>query len=175
MKKRFLFVAIFTVFLSMIFACSQKDPTDEQKTYTYIDFTVSEKNGIKELLGEVIPFIANDEYFVEMYSENEEIGVNFYTFDNTEDEFKAYLTLYKEYDNKESAIDEYGDTWYFFVKGDLFVDLRYHDEDERYIVDVYAYHLVHKDNSGGSTDDTTHKYTGFSPSEKNDIKELLGE
>ncbi len=155
---------------------STDEPGDGDNTeHTYNDFTESEKADIAELLGEVIPFIPNDDYYVEFYSENGENGVNFYTFDNTEAEFEAYLALFAAYTNDGTDVDEYGDTWYFFSKGDFYVDLSYYEYEGYYVVDVYAYLLDESTDEPGDGDNTEHTYNDFTESEKADIAELLGE
>ncbi|MBQ3571883.1 MAG: hypothetical protein IJA15_03530, partial [Clostridia bacterium] len=66
-------------------------------SYTYTDFSASDKEQLTDLFGEVvISFIANNEYYLEGYSYDytdeglTELGFNFYTYGNTSAEFSAY-------------------------------------------------------------------------------------
>ena len=84
------------------------------------DFTTEEKALFNEYFGFVIPFLESEEYYVEEYSQyyedtdETEIGVNYYTFGNTQAEFDAYKALFSTangytYDGTDQ--DEYGDAW----------------------------------------------------------------
>ena len=73
----------------------------EDTAHTYKSFTAAEKELMSSVIGFVIPFIPNDEYYVEEYTDEEygEHGINFYSFDNTKAEFDAYLeTISDTYD-----------------------------------------------------------------------------
>ena len=151
--------------------------------YLYHAFTASEKTLFTEKIGEVIPFVANNEYYVEEYAldwETEyEIGVHFYTFGNTQAEFNAYRALFTGYTLDDSDVDDYGDTWYYYSKGDFYVDMAYYVEEGESIIDVYAYCLVASNpdddssSSGSGTD--TYLYTAFTSTEKALFKETIGE
>jgi len=132
----------------------EPDGGDDTEEHTYTDFTSEEKAIFTESVGFVIPFIANDEYYVEEYSSEEygEYGVNFYAFGNTTEEFEAYLELFSSYTNDGTDVDEYGDTWYFFSKGDVYVDMTHYFYESEYVVDVYVY-IVEEE--GGSTGGST--------------------
>ncbi len=126
----------------------EKDP--EASKYTYTAFTASEKKLFTDLVGEVIPFIANDEYYVEEYTyeytEDYEHGVNFYTFGNTRAEFEAYRALFSSFTYDGTEKDEYGDAWYFYTaKSGYYVDMSYYSTDDGYVIDVYAYFLYEYD------------------------------
>ena len=126
----------------------------EEDTYLYNAFTPSEKSLIIEYIGEEIPFLPNNEYYVEEYEfdwgTEYEIGVNFYTYGNTAAEFAYYKTLLKGYTFTGSEEDEYGDTWYYFMKNDHYVDVSYYEyEAGVYVIDVYVYDLF-DGNVGGS-------------------------
>ncbi len=118
--------------------------------YLYTDFTAAEKNNFITLFGTVIPFISNNEYYVEEYSETGESGLNFYTFGNTKAEFDKYLTAFSSYANDGSEADDYGDMWYFYSKGDCMIDLCYYEYNGESVVDVYIY--VYTDSTGGGSE-----------------------
>ena len=122
----------------------------DSTSHTYTDFTTTEKGLMNEIIGTVLPFLANDEYYVEEYNYEGEYGINFYAFGNTEAEFKAYLNKFSSYTNDGTDVDEYGDTWYFYSKGSLYIDLSYYYYDSGYVVDVYAYFLDEGGNSGNT-------------------------
>ncbi len=152
----------------------------ETTKYTYTDFTMSEKKSFADLFGETLPFISNNEYYLEEYTYDNEKGLNFYTYGNTEAEFEAYLEQFSSYTFDGSEEDEYGDAWYFYSKDNYYVDISYYESDEGYVVDVYAYVLnsssgddnTGDNNTGGSTD---HLYTDFTEAEKEKFINLFGE
>ena len=117
--------------------------------HTYTDFTSDEKSLFNSIVGIVIPFIPNDEYYVE---ESEEYAdcVCFYTFGNTEAEFNAYRALFSSFTYEGTETDEYGDAWYYYSKGNVMVDMSYYYYENEYVVDVYVY--LASDDSGDSGD-----------------------
>ncbi len=120
--------------------------------YTYNGFTAEEKKSFTDLFGEVIPFLPNNEYYVENYEYEEEIGINFYTFNNTQAEYDAYRNAFSAYTLVETGLDDYGDTYYVYQKGDIYVDMSFYEtETEGTCVDVYVY--VIGGTVGGGTGD----------------------
>ena len=127
-------------------------------TYTYIDFSNEDKKFITDSISFVIPFIPCDEYEVEEYSYEEtgyaELGINFYTFGNTEAEFNNYLKLFDKYTFDYEEEDSYGDTWYYYSYEDVMIDVGFYYNEGEYIVEVYAYFIfednVNPDEGGGS-------------------------
>ena len=128
-------------------------------THTYKDFTPSEKNLMQSLIGCLVPFIPNDEYYLEEYNGSDigldgEHGVNFYTYGNTDAEFSTYLESFAAYNLVDTYEDDYGDTWYVYSKDSIYFELGYYQDDGGvYVVDVYAYYVDNVDNpgSGGGT------------------------
>ncbi len=129
---------------------------------TYNDFTANEKQLYIELLGEVVPFIPNDDYEVEESYDGDYMGDNigFYTFGNTEAEFNAYRTAIVNagYVLDSTDTDDYGDMWYFYSKGDIYFDVSYYYYDGEYVVDTYAY-LNPDGNQGGTGGNTDEDVT----------------
>ena len=137
-------------------------------SHTYTSFTTDEKAMFESYFGEVIPFIANNEYYVEEYTFDyeeygvTEMGLNFYTYDNTQAEFNAYKSILdSKYETDGSEQDEYGDMWYFYFVGEYYMDVSYYDSGEGYVVDVYVYFYTEYsgggdvgggDNGGNTTD-----------------------
>ena len=125
-----------------------------QPTKKYTDFTATEKALFAEYDFEVLPFIANDEYYLEDTSDAD-YGItelNFYTYGNTKAEFTAYLQQFTGYEAAGTDVDEYGDTWYFFDKNDYCVDLAWYvTEENENVVDVYIYREDDGTQGGGST------------------------
>ena len=146
------------------------DETPEAPVKAYNSFTKSEQNLFTQYIGVVIPFIPNNEYYVHGYYEESdyENGINFYTVGNTEEEYLAYLELYSDYELTETYLDDYGDTWYCYVKDDVVVDLSYYydDYDDVYYVDVYVYSSLSEDGSDDNIPDSDYIYTDFTESEK---------
>lgn len=124
------------------------DVGGDTQDFLYNDFTSEEKALFTEYFGEVIPFLINNEYYVEEYTldygdgEYEE-GVNFYVFGATQMQFDLYRALYSNYTNDGTDTDDYGDTWYYYTgKSGYYVDMSYYQTDDgSYVVDVYAYFI----------------------------------
>ncbi len=150
---------------------------NESSGYLYTDFTASEKETFTQIFGEVIPFVANDDYYVEAYSYEDETGVNFYTFGNTQADFDAYREKFSSYTFVETYLDEYDDTWYVYQKGEYYVDLAfYKTEDDDTCIDVYAYFLTDDGSEeGGDNESSSYLYTDFTASEKETFTQIFGE
>ena len=118
--------------------------TGSTTAHTYNDFTSSEKALMQELIGMVLPFIPNDDYYLEEYDGAEygydgEYGVYFTTTDNTVAEFNAYLEKFSSYTLDDTEEDEDGDTWYYYSKGDVCIDFIHYYYDGSYYLELYAY------------------------------------
>jgi len=124
-------------------------------THKYNDFSSADKSFIKDSIGIVIPFIPCDEYYVEEYDYSEEgyseLGVNFYTYGNTEAEFKEYLKLFSKYTFDFTEDDEYGDAWYYYSSGDVMIDVAFYYYEGEYVVDLYAYLISEEGTDSGNT------------------------
>ncbi len=118
---------------------SSEEKEEDKDGYKYTDFSPSEKNIFTNNIGEIIPFIPNNEYYVEGYNDTDdyENGINFYTIGNTEAEFEAYKNSFVGYNFEEEYQDSYGDTWYYYTKGNLELDISYYYYEGEYYVDVY--------------------------------------
>ena len=129
--------------------------------HDYTNFTPSEKALFEAYFGGVIPFVPNDEYYVEEYEydwgDSYEYGINFYTFDNTKTEFNSYKSQFSVYSFDGTDIDEYGDTWYLYTSDEgFYIDLSYYlDENGYYVIDVYVYYLDDGSESGGGSGSIT--------------------
>ena len=121
--------------------------------HLYTDFTDEEKTLFNNTVGLVIPFIPNDEYYVEEYEYENEVGISFYTFGNTQAEFDAYRALFSSYQNDGTNVDEYGDTWYFYSKNGIYVDMSFYYYEGAYVVDMYIYVESDNGNTGGEETD----------------------
>ena len=171
---------------------NENDNKDEENEsgYLYNAFSPSERNLFTTLIGTVIPFVPNNEYYVEEYSydwdDEYEEGLNFYTYGNTQAEFNSYRKLFSSYTYEGTDTDEYGDSWYYYTAPQgFYVDMSYYMDDEGdYIIDVYVYYLYESEddngnsggsgsgNNGGST--ITHTYTSFSSNEKTLFNQYFG-
>ena len=150
----------------------------EENKFLYNSFTPSDKNLFNTYIGIVIPFAPNNEYYIEGYYDESdyENGINYYTVGNTEEDFKAYLALYASWELYETYEDEYGDTWYCYVKDDVVVDLSYYLWEGEYYIDVFVYSDLSQDDSGNGNDNTSgHTYTGFTSSEKSLFNQIIGQ
>ena len=140
------------------------DPNPNPGTeHTYTDFTAEEKALMQSVTGTTIPFLPNDEYYVEEYTlDDGEHGVNFYTFGNTQTEFDIYKILFATWSYDGTDVDEYGDTWYFFSKGEVYVDMTYYYYEGNYVFDLYIYLAAESGGTGGSGDSGNSGSTGGS-------------
>jgi M6 family metalloprotease-like protein len=119
----------------------------EETDYLYNDFIGREKRLFAEFVGEVIPFLPTDEYYVEGYYYDDPTdfsqGICFYTYDNTEAEFDAYRKKLSGYTLRETYQDILGDTWYVYEKGTIEIETcGYYTESDYYgtyyTVDIYV-------------------------------------
>ena len=127
--------------------------------HTYTDFKDTEKSMFQNTVGAVIPFLPNDDYVVEEVEYDGIMYISFYTFGNTEAEFDAYRALFSDYTYDGSDLDEYGDAWYYYSKGDVCVEMSFYYYEGDYVVDIYAYVFSSDDDntesggeSGGNTE-----------------------
>ncbi len=132
-------------------------------SYAYTDFTTDEKALFMQYIGEIIPFVANDEYYVEGWNESEglgyEYGMCFYTFGNTAADFAAYRLLFSDYELSETYEGDNGDTWYCYIKGDVVVDVSFYTNEGVTVIDLYVYSETlsknpDEDTSGGDSGST---------------------
>lgn len=149
----------------------------EADKHVYTAFTATESALFSDTFGFVIPFAANDEYYVKEYTyyyeetNKSEVGLNFYAYDLTQAEFDAYKGLFTTengYTSDGSGVDEYGDTWYYFTKNNHYIDLAYYvTDDGSYVADVYVYDMYDGDVAGGNGGGgATEVYTDFTAEEK---------
>ena len=127
-------------------------PTPPEQTHDFMAFTNDENAIFDQYIGGRIPFVPNNEYYVEGYYDETgyEYGINFYTLGNTQAEFDAYLKAYEKvgYVFIETYEDEDGNTWHYYTKGDIDVDLSYYFWDGEYWIDVYVYSSLSKEWEG---------------------------
>ena len=128
---------------------------NDQNNHRYTSFTSQEKALFNTYFGFCIPFIPNDEYYLEEYSfdygDYIETGLNFYTYGNTKAEFNSYLTLLSSYTLTGTEVDEYGDTWYYYeINSTVMLDISYYEVDgNEYVIDLYVFTYSDSDVSGG--------------------------
>ncbi|MBR5173436.1 MAG: hypothetical protein IKW16_00645, partial [Clostridia bacterium] len=135
------------------------DDTDDE-TPNASDFTADEKQMFMDLIGESIPFLYSSGYAVEEGSFDDGLEfVYFYTDKNTQAEFDAYRTAIVNagYTFEGTEADDYGDTWYYYSKGDIILETCYYEWDtDLFGVDVIVYldeEVNDNNNDGGNTDD----------------------
>ena len=133
------------------------------------DFTATEKEFIIDMVGEVVPFLPTYEYYVEEYVDEYGSSVLYYTYGNTQAEFDAYLdTLEGAGYVLDGTYDEDGDTWYWYVKGNLYIDAIYYEDDGEYVACFYVY--IYGASSGEDT-----IYYDFTAEEKQIFISTIGE
>lgn len=114
---------------------------DTDSDYIHTAFDADDRELFMTYIGLVIPFAPCDEYYIEGYYEeyDYENGLNYYTLGNTQADFDAYRALFSAYTLTDTYEDDYGDTWYTYVKGDVVVDLGYYYYEDEYWIDVFVY------------------------------------
>ena len=138
------------------------DPTSPQeKQYTYTDFTAAEKQQLTRYLGEVIPFVPNNQYtFARLDAEADQESFRFRTSGNTAEEFSAYRNTFIGYTLSGTYTDDTGKTWFEYSKGKLTIKVSYYSQAHANIIDVYV--LMNKANTPG-TGDTPDNDAGNTP------------
>lgn len=127
-----------------LFVCIAGEGSEGQNpgTHLYNAFDSTEVALFETYVGEVIPFIPNNEYYVEGYYEETdyENGMCFYTIGNTQHEFDEYRAAYLTagYTLVDTYQDNDEDTWYCYEKGDLLVEMCYYDYDGETCLEVYV-------------------------------------
>ncbi len=124
-------------------------PEDPDTNYKNNDFSASDKSTYQEYVGLVIPFIPNNDYSIEAYDEDGYKGVYFSAVGNTQAEFDAYKALFaSKYTYDGTDTDDYGDTWYLYSSGNVYIDVCYYYYAGDYYTDVDAY--IETNGSGGT-------------------------
>ena len=153
-----------TVFVYVVDVIEDEDGDDNggntDSNHLYTDFTSDEKSLFNSTVGMVIPFIPNDEYYVEELSDEYGDYISFYTFGNTEAEFEAYRALFSSYTYVGTEDDSYGDAWYYYSKGDVCVDMSFYYYDGENVVDIYVYLSEDSGSTGGDSSDDDDDTTG---------------
>ncbi len=208
MKKLLLCLSLVTVVIMLLTSCSgmfvqldqigdtdSSDNTDDDissdgteddpdsppsdNKYSYDRFTSDELALIAEYFDFDLPFIPTNEYFIEEYAYDDEVGLNYYTFGNTEADFNGYLDIIDSLDHFDfygTDVDEYGDKWYFYDIGDACLDISYYEYEGDRVIDVYIYFYLSDgdDTTTPPVDDTGYLYTEFSSAELAALNEFAG-
>ena len=128
MKRLLILLLVLLLSLSVLVSCtvSSNGNGNTGNEYTYTAFTAGEKAKLTALVGEVIPFIPNNEYYFETISEGDEEFISFYTYGSTEEEYNAYLAMFDGYTLADIRTDENGGTAYYYAKGNISVRISYY-------------------------------------------------
>ena len=156
----------------------QPDEEGDTTVYLYNSFTPMEKNLFETYIGEVIPFLPNNEYYVEGYNAETdyENGMWYGVYDLTEAEYASYRQMYSAYEYIGSETDEEGDLWYTYQKDDVVVDMVFYTTEEGTCMEVFVVSdLSVGGDVGGDEGEATYKYTDFTTTEKNLFLTYIGE
>ena len=135
-------------------ATSEEPSTSEEiekpEAYKYTDFTAEEKAVFMQYIGEVLPFPATNDYEFETYYDDYYYsdGITFSTSGNTQADFDAYRALFADYTFMETYLDDFNDTWYWYEKGDIVVDMSYYYYEGEWWINVYV--CTQGDSAGGN-------------------------
>ena len=116
--------------------------TDETPDYfTYTDFTDEEKQILTDYVGVVVPFLPTDEYSFSSFFDdgNYEYGIRFTTLYNTAEDYQAYLDSLTDFRYRRSETDEYGDTWFYFTRGEVVLATAYYKSSFFNVADIFVY------------------------------------
>ena len=151
------------------------DPADGPKQYAYTDFTSDEKALMNTHLGQVIPFVLNDSYFLEGYSTSTgyEDGFHFHATGNTAEDFLAYQAKFTGYTLSDTYLDDNGNTWYCYIKENLIIDISYYTKANVGHIEVYAC-LEEPATPTPPAPPTNHKYNDWSESDKALFTQYIG-
>ena len=151
----------------------------EDDGYYYKDVSDADKALFTQYIGAIIPFVPNDEYYIEGYYDESdyEHGLNFYTKGNTLADFEAYRTLFTNYELTRTATDDYGDVWYTYEMNDVVVDMAYYETEDFSVIDVFIYSSLStdiEDGEGDGSDTGEYLYNDFTDGEKALFMQYIG-
>ena len=132
------------------------DKNIPSEDYAYTSFSVTEEALYLDVIGEVMPFIPNNEYYVQEYNIPFEYitirGVLLLTYNNTQEEFDAYRELYSNYEGG-TYTDEFGSTSYYYVpnEGTHVIKMSYYEENGKYVFILDVYREVKGGTAGNGT------------------------
>ena len=127
-------------------------PSGGDSIYLYNSFTSSELSELKSFAGFVIPFIPTNEYYFDSYEYEGEVGIEFFTYGNTEAEFHKFLSALSGFTSSGIDTDDYGYTWYLYDRGDFMLDATYYVDDEGVsVIAVYLFTESGSSSGGGGT------------------------
>ena len=116
--------------------------------YKYTDFSDEEKAILSETLGAEIPFAPCRSYYFEGVNGDFSQGIRYYTVGSNRSEFNSYLALLEDYEHTDTYIDQYGDTWYTYVKAGVSIDISHYFYGGSYYIDIIARPIAINDNPG---------------------------
>ncbi len=141
MKKLLSLLVSALVVLSLVgCAIASPNPSDSPKHYKHNDFTADEKALLAQYLGDVIPFVPNDQYSLTGYHtpNGYEEGFHFYTTGSTAEDFLTYQASFTAYELQNTYSDNNGTTWYCYAKDGIIIDIAYYTNKNVGSIDVYA-------------------------------------
>ena len=125
--KNKLFLVLSLVLLVVLAACSPVDMNGNNKTEEtkdkYTEFNTTEKASMASIVGEVIPFLSNNEYTVVFTADGFKMDVN----GETEEEFEAYVETLKDagYVEQTGSSSIQGDVVVVLKKGNVLIEAAY--------------------------------------------------
>ena len=148
MRKIISTLMLLIIVASTLFSCTPKDtgngtgkfPILSSKSYTYTEFSDTDKQIIRKHLDEIIPFTPTNEYNIVEIGEEKGLGtgIRYYTVGNTRDDFENYRDLYFPYILQHKYIDDEDRLWYRYRKSNITVNMSYYISDGKGIIDVIA-------------------------------------
>ena len=131
----------------------------EEPEYEFNDFTAYEKGLYTDSIGLIIPFMPNNDYYVENYDEDGWVGVYFSALCEGQADFNAYKAQFSIYSYDGTDVDDYGDTMYLYSQGDVYIDIYYFEAGGDYYVEVDAYMESDSGSTGGDQEEESNVIT----------------
>ena len=110
-------------------------------SFTYTDFTEDEKAIFLDNVGYLPPFIPTDKYEITSFLGDDDYssGIRYSTYHNSREDFNQFLDSLSSLTLRREDVDEYGDTWYYFTKGEIVLAASYYRTFIGDIIDVFVY------------------------------------
>jgi hypothetical protein len=150
-----LLVALSIGLTLIITSCDNSN--ENQVVYKYTDFTAKEKQVFTQNVGEVVPFIESNEYYVEGIASEYDFskGIVYTSQGNSKEEFEQYLIKLANEGYKLTAPDGQSAIWYVYKKGEITLEVTWYTDlvQSHFELRVYLPNGG-TGNNGGNTGDT---------------------
>lgn len=134
LNKKVLYISVgalaaLAVILTVAITSCDK-PDENPVVYKYTDFTAKEKQVFTDNIGEVIPFIESNEYYVEGIAGEYDFskGIVLTSEGNSKADFEQYLVKLANAGYKLAAPNGESSVWYVYNKGDITLEVTWYTD-----------------------------------------------